>query len=115
MPARRVLIGLALALGMLTLATSAHAQGNGKHKHYAVSHDKALTATKAVLEHQGYDVVKIVRDGDTQVVYYRRGNNGRGKGKGPMERLVIRTVNRRIVFEEVPSAILVDIDIRLKL
>ena len=49
------------------------------------------------------------------MVYYRRGNNGRGKGKGPMERMVIRTVERKIVFEEVPSTILVDIDLQLKL
>jgi hypothetical protein len=74
-----------------------------------------MGATKTVLERQGYELVKVVRDGDTQVIYYRRGNHGRGNGKGPMERMVIRTVNRRVVFEEAPSAILVDIDFQLKL
>ncbi len=117
MSVRRTLSGLALLVAALAVstATPAHAQGKGKGKHYAVSHDKAISVTRTVLEGKGYEVVRVVRDGDTQVIYYRRGNNGRGKGKGPMERMVIRTVERRIVFEEVPSAILVDIDVKLKL
>ena len=113
----RTVFGLAVAALALTLtaAPEAHAQGKGKGKHYAVSSDKAMTATRIVLERQGYELVRVVHDSDTQVIYYRRGNNGRGKGKGPMERMVIRTVERRIVFEEVPSGILVDIDVELKL
>ncbi len=115
MRARHAVYTVAFAIAALTLsvATPAHAQGKGKH--YTVSGDKAMDATKTVLHRQGYELVKIVRDGDTQVIYYRRGNQGRGKGKGPMERMVIRTVNRRVVFEEAPSAILVDIDFQLKL
>ena len=115
MRVRLAVCGLALAVAAFTLGapTAAHAQGKGKH--YTVSSDKAMDATKVVLQRQGYELVKIVRDRDTQVIYYRRGNSGRGKGKGPMERMVIRTVERRIVFEEVPSAILVDIDFQLKL
>lgn len=113
MRARHAVYGLAVAALALTVATPAHAQGKGKH--YAVSGDRAMDATKTVLQRQGYELVKVVRDGDTQVIYYRRGNHGRGKGKGPMERMVIRTVNRRVVFEEAPSAILVDIDFQLKL
>jgi hypothetical protein len=115
MSARSKLLALAvatLALGAAT-ATPAHAQGKGKH--YAVSGDKAMDATKIVLQRQGYELVRVVYERDTQVIYYRRGNNGRGKGKGPMERMVIRTVDRRVVFEDAPSAILVDIDFQLKL
>jgi hypothetical protein len=117
MRARRIVAGVALAVAALTLATAApaHAQGKGKGKHYAVTSDKAMDATKVVLQRQGYELVRVVREHDTQVIYYRRGNNGRGKGKGPMERMVIRTVDRRVVFEEAPSAILVDIDFQLKL
>lgn len=117
MSVRRTLCGLAVLVAALTAATAtqAHAQGKGKGKPYAVSGDKAMSVTRTVLERQGYEVVRVARDGDVRVVYYRRGNNGRGKGKGPMERMVIRTVERKIVFEEVPSAILVDIDLRLKL
>jgi hypothetical protein len=117
MRARRALFALTVAAAALTVttATSAHAQGNGKAKRYPVTTDKAMSATRIVLERQGYEIVRVSESRDAQVIYYRRGNRGRGKGHGPMERLVIRTVERRIVFEEAPSAILVDIDFQLKL
>jgi hypothetical protein len=110
-----MLAALAVAVAALTLSVAAPAHAQGKGKHYAVSSDKAMDAAKVVLQRQGYELVRVVRDGGTQVIYYRRGNNGRGNGKGPMERMVIRTVDRRVVFEEAPSAILVDIDFQLKL
>jgi hypothetical protein len=113
---RRLATGLALALSALAVSVApAHAQGKAKEKHYAVSSDRAVTVTRNVLVRQGYDVVRIDRVGATQVVYYRAGNRGRGKGKGPMQRMVIRTVERRVVFEDTPPAILVDIDVNLKL
>jgi hypothetical protein len=113
---RRFAAGLALALSALALsAAPAHAQGKGKDKHYTVSSDRAVTVTRNVLVRQGYDVVRIERVGTTQVVYYRAGNRGRGRGKGPVEKMVIRTVDRRIVFEDTPAAIMVDIDVNLKL
>jgi hypothetical protein len=40
---------------------------------------------------------------------------GRGKGKGPMAKMIIRRVENRIVFIDTPDAILVDINVRLKL
>jgi hypothetical protein len=117
---RRFAAGLALALAVLAVSVApAHAQGKGKgkekDKHYTVSSDKAVRVTRTVLVRQGYDVVRIERVGTTQVVYYRAGNHGRGKGKGRLEKMVIRTVDRRIVFEDTPPAILVDIDVNLKL
>jgi hypothetical protein len=117
MLSRRFLTGLALAVIALAVsAAPAHAQGKGKGpKHYTVTTDRAVSVTRTVLVRQGYDVVRIERVGATQVVYYRAGNHGRGKGKGPLEKMVIRTVDRRIVFEQTPPAILVDIDVNLKL
>ena len=116
MHARRFVAGLALALSAVALSVApAHAQGKGKDKHYTVSTDRAVTVTRNVLVHQGYDVVRIERVGATQVVYYRAGNRGRGRGKGPVQKMIIRTVERRIVFEDTPPAIMVDIDVNLKL
>jgi hypothetical protein len=113
---RRFAAGLALAVLALAVSVApAHAQGKGKDKHYAVSNDRAVTVTRNVLVRQGYDVVRVERVGTTQVVYYRAGNRGRGRGKGPVEKMVIRTVERRIVFENTPPAIMVDIDVNLKL
>jgi uncharacterized protein (UPF0548 family) len=115
---RRFAAGLALVLGALALsAAPANAQGKGKDKdkHYTVSSDRAVNVTRTVLVRQGFNVVRIERVGATQVVYYRAGNHGRGKGKGPLQKMVIRTVERRVVFEEVPPAVMIDIDVNLKL
>ena len=114
---RRLAHGLALAAAVLAVSTvPVHAQGKGKGpKHYAVTTDRAISVTRTVLVRQGYDVVRVERVGVTQVIYYRAGNHGRGKGKGPLEKMVIRTVDRRIVFEDTPPAIMVDIDVNLKL
>ena len=113
---RCLLAGLALAAGAIAVSVSpAQAQGKGQAKHYAVTTDRAVSVTRTVLVRQGYDVVRIEGVGAAQVVYYRAGNHGRGKGKGPVQKMVIRTVERRIVFEEAPPAIMVDIDVNLKL
>ena len=116
MQPRRIIAGLALVLAALVVsAHPAHAQGKSKGKHYTVSSDRAVKVTRTVLVRQGFDVVRIERVGVTQVVYYRAGNHGRGKGKGRVEKMIIRTVDRRVVFEDVPPAIMVDIDVNLKL
>jgi hypothetical protein len=118
MQPRRLAAGLALALTavMLSIApVQAQGKSRGKEKHYAISSDRAVTVTRDVLVRQGYAVVRVERVGATQVVYYRAGNRGRGKGRGPVERMVIRTVDRRVVFEDAPPAVMVDIDVHLKL
>ena len=98
-----------------SLATPAHGQGKSKNKHYVVSSSRAVRITRTVLVERGYTVVRVERVGPTQVVYYRRGNMGRGKGKGRLERMVIRQVRDRVVFEEAEPSVLVDIDLKLKL
>ena len=102
-------------LVLISGATPAAAQEKAKGKPYKATADRAVIVTRTVLEKQGYAVVRVERVGATQVVYYRRGNNGRGKGKGPLEKLIIRTVKDRIVFEETAPSILVDIDVKLRL
>jgi hypothetical protein len=99
----------------LALTTVSPALAQKKAKHYAVTADHAVVVTKEVLVRQGFEVIRIEKDGPVTVLVYRRGNMGRGKGKGPPERLIIRRVDERIVFEDTPSAILVDIEVRLKL
>ena len=106
--------GLALIAFVSVGASGAQAQGNGKAKEYSVTHDRALVVTREVLVKQGFEVIRIEDKGDHQIVHYRAGNNGRGKGKGPPATMVIRKVRNRVVFENAPSAIMIDIDIRLK-
>src|SRR5438067_695665 len=67
---------------LVVCATPLGAQGKGPKK-YAVSNDRALIVTKEVLVKQGYEVVRVENSGRDYVVWYRRGNRGRGKGKGP--------------------------------
>ena len=109
----RISVALLLLAG---LAMPAAAQGKGPKK-YAVTTDRALVVTKDVLVKQGYEVVRVENRGRDYVVWYRRGNKGRGKGKGPPVRMVIhRDMDMdRVMFLETPNAVLVDIDVRLKL
>jgi hypothetical protein len=108
---------LAIVALLGTFAATAQAQSKVKYKqkHYTVTSDRAVTVTRTVLIQRGYNVVRVERVGATQIVYYRRGNMGRGKGKGPIQRMVIRTVRDRVIFEDAEPDVLVDIDIKLNL
>src|SRR5437870_4962836 len=90
------------------------AQGKGPKK-YAVTTDRAVVVTREVLVKQGYEVVRVENSGHDVVVWYRRGNRGRGRGKGPPVRMVIHRTEERVVFLSTPSEGLVDIDVKLKL
>ena len=114
--ARQLLWSAIVFVAVLGAASApAQAQGKGKAKHYVVSSDKAVSVSRTVLIERGYQVVRVERVGPNQVIYFRRGNNGRGKGKGPLQRLVIRTVRERVFFEEGEPSVLIDIDVKLKL
>jgi hypothetical protein len=117
MRAYRWVIRLAVvAIAVLGAGVSpAHAQGKGRMKHYAVTTDRAVSVTRTVLIDRGYNVVRIERVGPTQVVYYRLKKNKHSKAVGPVQRIVIRTVRDRVVFEDAEPSVLVDIDVRLKI
>ena len=110
----RVTMAMAV-LALLAAPLAAQGRGHGP-KRYEVTGDRALVVTREVLVKQGFEVVRVETVGDDQVVWYRAGNRGRGRGKGPPVRMVIRRdpVVNRIVFLETPPAILVDIDVRLR-
>ena len=106
-------IGVIWILALIP-TSPAEAQGNSK-KTFDVSVDVALEATKTTLVQEGYDVVKLESKDQYLIVHYRRGNMGKGKGKGPMEKLVIRRVKETVVFEEADPDLLVKIQVKLKL
>src|SRR5213594_1823167 len=108
---RSLLTALVLALA----ASAASAQGHGPKREFVVEPTRARAVTRDVLVHQGFEVVRIETAGNDQIVYYRRGNRGRGKGKGPPMKMIIRRVENRVVFVDTPDAILVDINVRLRL
>ena len=117
MRARLVLwSGLTIAAVLGLAAVPAHAQSKAKHKekHYVISSERAISVTRTVLVDRGYEVIRVEQVGPTRVVYYRLGKKWR-KGRRPIHRMVIRTMDRRVVFEEAEPSILVDIDVKLKL
>ncbi len=103
----------AAAAALTLLASPVAAQG--KSKQYAVTEDRAVTVTREVLVAQGYDVVQVETKGSEQIVYYRLGNKGKGKGKGKLQKMIIKREAQKVVFVDTPSAILVDINVRLSL
>lgn len=108
--------GLTIAAVLSLAAAPAHAQNKEKHKgkHYVVSSERAVSVTRTVLVGRGYEVLRVEQVGPTRVVYYRLGKKWR-KGRRPVHRMVIRTVDQRVFFEEAEPSVLVDIDVRLKL
>lgn len=104
-----LLIGTCLLLS----ATSLSAQGG--HKKYKISTDRAIVTTREVLIHQGFEVIRIERRDADQIVWYRQGNRGRGRGKGPPLKMVIRRDVDRVIFVDTPPAILAGIEVRLRL
>ncbi len=123
---RRLLLSFVVVATALCLA-SHNAQAQGKSKGTAhkappghaqkrvVTVDRAIVVTREVLGKHGYDVVRIENANGARVVYYRRGNMGRGKGKGPILKMIVRPAPDRVVFEAVPRTLLVDINVRLGL
>jgi hypothetical protein len=121
------ILRFALVSGVLLCLVPAagYAQGKGHDKHhdkvkgkpgeYVVATDRAIVVTRDVLVRHGYRVVRVEDDGDTRIVWYRAGNNGRGKGQGRLEKLVIRREHDHVVFVDTPPVFLADIDIRLRL
>jgi hypothetical protein len=112
---RPLLQVLALSAVLTGLSFSTVAAQEKTKKSFSVTADLALQTTKTVLVAEGYDVVKLESQEELLIVYYRRGNMGKGKGKGPMEKMVIRRNHDVVVIEEVEPMLLLKIEVALKL
>lgn len=119
----RVLMFMAVIAALSLSGTTAHAQGKagskakdapGQSKKVVTTGD-AVSASREILVKHGYQFVRVETVGATQVIYYRRGNMGKGKGLGPVEKMVVRPSSSVVVFEGGPSGVLVDLRIRLGL
>jgi hypothetical protein len=78
-----------------------------------VTTSQAVIVTRDVLVANGYQVVNVVPTGATQVIYYRRGNRGNGRGLGPVERIVVVPAGEVVRFTSVPEPLLATILRRL--
>ena len=117
--ARRLLVVATLPVLLAVVALDAGAQGKGKDKGPSNgggnggeaakpakpakvrkhSHAEVVDISRQVIVSKGYVVSKVENVGDTRVIYYYRGNNGRGKGRGPLLRLVVRPTPTQWVVE----------------
>ena len=107
---------MALIAGFMLFATPAAAQGRG-HRDQPdkpqVTYEAALGATRQVLVAKGFEVVRVEVQGDDRIVYYRAGNQGRGRGQGPPRRLIIRRTDERLVLVDAPDEVRVEIGVKL--
>jgi hypothetical protein len=112
-----------ILLALSTAVSPALAQGRGHgasglppgqaKKH--VTPAQAVVVSRDVLVNHGFEIVRVKAIKTGQVIYYRRGNNGRGRGLGPVEKMIVRPSGSTVVFESVPEKVLRDIRIRLGL
>ena len=123
----RIRSQLSIAVAILALSAAASpalAQGRGHSASRGlppgqakkqVSPAQAVAVSRDVLVTHGFEVVRVETIKTGQVIYYRRGNNGRGRGLGPVEKMIVRPSGSIVVFESVPEKVLLDIRVRLGL
>src|SRR4029078_812677 len=80
-----------------------------------VTPSQAVVVSREVLIKNGFEVARVETIKTGQVIYYRRGNNGRGRGLGPVEKMVVRPSGSTVVFDSAPQKGLRDIRVRLGL
>jgi hypothetical protein len=79
-----------------------------------VTAPEAVIVTRDVLVANGFQVVQVVPSGTSQVIYYRRGNNGVGRGLGPVQKIIVVPAGETVRFQSVPQSLLGTILARLR-
>src|SRR5689334_11711800 len=122
--ANRHRLRLAVFLLLCVSASPVFAQGRGHggskglppgQAKKMVTPAQAVVVSRDVLVMHGFEVVRVETIKTGQVIYYRRGNNGRGRGLGPVEKMVVRPSGSTVIVESAPKNVLLDIRVRLGL
>ena len=71
-----------------------------------VTTGQAVIVTRDVLVANGYRVINVEPTGTTQVIYYRRGNMGNGRGLGPVRKIYVVPSGDVVRFTSVPDPLL---------
>jgi len=71
-----------------------------------VTTSQAIVVTRDVLVANGYRVINVAPSGTTQVIYYRRGNMGNGRGLGPIQKIYVVPNGEIVTFRSVPDPLL---------
>ena len=78
-----------------------------------VTTGEAVSLSRTILVKHGFQVVRVETVRGAQVIYYRAGNNGRGRGLGPVQKMIIRPSGNIVTFEAVPERVRLDIKLQL--
>jgi hypothetical protein len=76
-----------------------------KAKARSVTPAQAVIVTREVLVSNGYQIVQVKPVGNTQVIYYRRGSMGRGRGLGPVQQIVVVPSGSIVTFRSLPETL----------
>jgi len=122
-PLSTIVAFVALMAALSAPVTPALAQGRGHggdkippgQAKKQVTPAQAVVVSRDVLVMHGFEVVRVETIRTGQVIYYRRGNNGRGRGLGPVEKMIVRPSGSTVIVESAPKNVLLDIRVRLGL
>ena len=78
-----------------------------------VSSAEAVGLSREILVKHGYQVVRVETLKDSEVIYYRAGNNGRGRGQGALRKMIVRPYGNIVTFEAAPERVRYDIRMHL--
>jgi hypothetical protein len=110
----RYAVAAALAAAVWLGGATAEAQSTvNKEKVKVIATNDAVAAARYALVKHGYEIVRVDVIRDTRIIYYRVGNRGRGRGKGRLEKIVIRRDRERVVFDDAPKVVQLEINVKL--
>ena len=78
-----------------------------------VTVDDGIRSARIVLVEKGYVVSRVETIRGTRTIYYYRGNMGRGRGHGPLQKMVIRPNAERVVVEGGSPSLVAQVRARL--
>ena len=78
-----------------------------------VTTSQAVVLSRDLLVKHGFTVVRVETVKGAQVIYYRAGNRGRGRGLGPVQSMIVRPSGSIVTFEAVPEKVRLDIKLQL--
>lgn len=111
-----LLVGVFGLVVTVPAAAQGRGQRNAKPEREArapVTVELAVGTAREVLVDQGFDVLRVDVHDDYQVIHYRAGNRGRGRGHGPPAKLVIRRSETRVVLEDATPDLRLAIEVKL--
>lgn len=77
-----------------------------------VSPKEAVVVTRDLLIKHGFQVVRVETVKGAEVIYYRAGNQGRGRGQGPLRQMIVRPSGNIVTFESAPEGVRLDIKLQ---